>query len=95
MPPVLAAYLATLTEFSLSLLLWTGLATRLAAMGLLVMTLAIQTFVYPDAWVTHGLWAGGLLTLLLRGPGRLSLDQLLSVWLQRSRLTRGDVPPSA
>lgn len=54
--PVLAAYLATLAEFSLSLLLWAGLATRLAATGLLIMTLVIQTFVYPEAWVTHGLW---------------------------------------
>lgn len=75
--PVLAAWLATLAEFGLSLLLWAGLATRLAALGLLIMTLVIQTFVYPDAWVTHGLWATGLLTLLLRGPGALSLDRLL------------------
>ncbi|MFG6177039.1 DoxX family protein [Halomonas sp. THAF12] len=77
LPPVMAAYLATSAEFGLSLLLWAGLATRLAALGLLVMTLVIQTFVYPEAWVTHGLWAIGLLTLLLRGPGWLSLDRLL------------------
>ncbi|MBN8412254.1 DoxX family protein [Halomonas litopenaei] len=75
--PVLAAYLATLAEFSLSLLLWAGLATRLAATGLLIMTLVIQTFVYPEAWVTHGLWAASLATLVLRGAGRLSLDTLL------------------
>lgn len=78
LPPALAAYLATFAEFSLSLALWAGLATRLAALGLLTMTLVIQTFVYPDAWVTHGLWASGLLTLLLRGPGAISLDRLLS-----------------
>ncbi|ATJ83910.1 DoxX family protein [Halomonas beimenensis] len=83
LPPVLAAYLATLAEFGLSLLLWAGLATRLAATGLLVMTLVIQTFVYPDAWVTHGLWAASLLTLVLRGPGALSLDRLLAGWLDR------------
>ncbi|MGQ7245893.1 DoxX family protein [Halomonas sp. V046] len=83
--PVLAAYLATLAEFSLSLLLWAGLATRLAAFGLTLMTLVIQTFVYPEAWVTHGLWAASLLTLVLRGPGRLSLDQLLVMWRRRER----------
>lgn len=83
LPPVLAAYLATFAEFGLSLLLWAGLATRLAAIGLLVMTLVIQTFVYPDAWVTHGLWAASLLTLVLRGPGALSLDRLLAGWLAR------------
>lgn len=96
LPPVLAAYLATIAEFGLSLLLWAGLATRLAALGLLTMTLVIQTFVYPDAWVTHGLWAASLLTLLLRGPGALSLDRLLAGWLcQRPSSTlRGDVPPS-
>ena len=75
--PVLAAYLATLAEFSLSLLLWAGLATRLAAFGLLIMTLVIQTFVYPEAWVTHGLWAASLATLILRGGGCLSLEWLL------------------
>ncbi len=91
--PVLAAYLATIAELSLSLLLWAGLATRLAATGLLAMTLVIQTFVYPDAWVTHGLWAASLLTLLLRGPGRLSLDRLLAGWLDRHRPT-GTTPPS-
>ncbi|SEM05745.1 DoxX family protein [Halomonas caseinilytica] len=80
-PPALAAYLATLAEFSLSLALWGGLATRLTATGLLFMTLVIQTFVYPDAWITHGLWAGSLLTLILRGPGRLSLDWLVNAWL--------------
>lgn len=79
LPPALAAYLATFAEFSLSLALWAGLATRLAALGLLVMTLVIQTFVYPGAWVTHGLWASGLLILLLRGPGAVSLDR----WLGR------------
>lgn len=81
--PVFAAWLATLAEFGLSLLLWAGLATRLAALGLLLMTLVIQTFVYPEAWVTHGLWATGLLTLLLRGPGVLSLDRLLGRLMDR------------
>ncbi len=78
-PVELAAYLATIAEHTLPVLLWIGLGTRLAATGLLGMTLVIQTFVYPDAWVTHGLWAAVLLYLILRGPGRLSVD----AWLAR------------
>ena len=37
----------------------------------------IQIFVYPEVWVTHGLWAACFLALIARGPGRLSLDHLL------------------
>ncbi len=77
-PPELAAYLATFAEHSLPVLLWLGLGTRFAALGLLGMTLVIQTFVYPEAWVTHGLWASGLLYLVLRGPGVVSLDHLIA-----------------
>jgi putative oxidoreductase len=58
-------------------LLIIGLATRLSALGLLVMTAVIQIFVYPDAWMTHGLWAAPLLAVVARGPGRWSLDHLL------------------
>ncbi|GED21169.1 DoxX family protein [Halomonas halmophila] len=80
-PAALAAYLATIAEFSLSLALWAGLAARLAAVGLLGMTLVIQVLVYPGAWVTHGLWAASLLTLVLRGAGLISLDALIHAWL--------------
>ena len=54
-----------------------GLATRLSALGLLGMTLVIQLLVYPGAYATHGTWAALLLLLVARGPGVLSLDQLL------------------
>ncbi|PWV60158.1 DoxX family protein [Plasticicumulans acidivorans] len=79
LPPELAAHIAAYAEHLFPLLLWLGLGTRLAASGLLVMTLVIQTFVYPDAWVTHGTWAAILLYLILRGPGRVSVD----AWLAR------------
>lgn len=72
-----AAVLATLAEHALPVLLVLGLMTRLSALGLLAMTIVIQIFVYPGAWVTHGLWAACLLALAARGPGRLSLDHLL------------------
>ena len=41
------------------------------------MTLVIQLLVYPGAYATHGTWAALLLMLVARGPGVLSLDQLL------------------
>ncbi|WP_158772548.1 DoxX family protein [Cobetia sp. L2A1] len=75
--PVLAAYLATFAEHFFPLMLWLGLGSRFAALGLAVMTLTIQLFVYPEAWVTHGLWLASLLVLVLQGPGRLSLDHLI------------------
>lgn len=76
--PALAAYLATAAEHVLPALLVIGLASRYAALGLLVMTATIQIFVYPDAWVTHGLWAAALLVIVARGPGALSLDALIA-----------------
>ena len=76
--PVLATYLAALAEHVLPLLLLFGLATRLSAFSLLVMTLVIQIFVYPSAYPTHGLWAALLLYLMARGPGVLSLDHLIA-----------------
>lgn len=78
-PHALAAVMATLAEHILSLLLIAGLFTRFAAIGLLVMTAVIQIFVYPQAWVTHGLWAACFLVLMARGPGRISLDRVLGL----------------
>ncbi len=76
--PELAAYLAATAEHVLPLLLLFGLATRLSALALLVMTLVIQVFVYPLAYPTHALWAALLLYLMARGPGAASLDHLLA-----------------
>ena len=42
------------------------------------MTLAIQLFVYPDAYPTHGTWMAVLLYLMATGPGKLSIDQLIA-----------------
>lgn len=54
--PSIAAHMATLAEHLLPVLLVLGLGSRLAALGLLAMTLVIQIFVYPGAWPTHGTW---------------------------------------
>lgn len=78
--PAIAAGVAALAEHLLPMLLLLGLATRLSALGLLVMTLVIQLLVYPDAWPTHGTWAVALLLLLQQGGGRFSLDPLLLAW---------------
>lgn len=73
-PPELAAVMATLAEHLLPVLLILGLFTRLSALGLIGMTAVIQIFVYPDAWMTHGLWVAPLLAVAARGPGAWSLD---------------------
>jgi putative oxidoreductase len=78
-PPELAAYAATYSEHLFPVLLVLGLFTRFAATALLVMTLVIQLFVYPDAWPTHLSWAGLLLPLIALGGGKASLDRVLKI----------------
>jgi putative oxidoreductase len=77
MTPEITAYLTTAAELALPALLFAGLLTRFAALGLLIMTLVIQIFVYPNAFDTHGVWAIALLFLMKYGAGRFSLDNLL------------------
>jgi putative oxidoreductase len=77
-PPEIAAYMATATELTMPLLLWSGLLTRFAATVLLCMTLVIEIFVYPNAFDTHGVWAVTLMYLMKYGAGRFSLDHLLA-----------------
>jgi putative oxidoreductase len=77
-PPELAAPLAAFAEHLFPLLILVGLATRLSALALLVMTLTIQLLVYPDAYPTHGVWAAVLIFLIARGPGVISLDHLIA-----------------
>ena len=75
--PWLAAHLAAFAEHFFPVLLVLGLATRLSAAALFIMTLVIEIFVYPDAWPTHGVWATCFLLLIARGPGILSIDELI------------------
>lgn len=77
--PDLAAHLATYAEHVLPVMLALGLGTRLAALGLFLMTLTIQLFVYPDAFVsTHLGWFALALAIIARGPGRISIDHLIN-----------------
>jgi putative oxidoreductase len=79
LPAALAAPMATYAEHLFPVLLVLGLATRFSALSLLVMTLVIQLFVYPDAWWNvHLLWVALTATLLSRGGGLFSLDALIS-----------------
>ena len=85
LPPVLAATMATTFEVGCSSLLIAGLATRLATLPLLGQILTIQLFVYPQAWHEHLVWGAILLFLLTRGAGAVSLDHLISRWLNGRR----------
>jgi putative oxidoreductase len=78
-PSDVAAVMATVAEHLLPVLMILGLLTRLSALGLLAMTAVIQLFVYPDAWVTHGLWMAALLAVVAQGPGRWSADHLFGL----------------
>ncbi|QDZ08083.1 DoxX family protein [Sphingomonas panacisoli] len=76
-PSDVAAVAATYSEHIFSTLLVLGLATRVSAAALFMMTLTIEIFVYPDAWPTHLSWAAILLPLIARGGGAWSLDSII------------------
>lgn len=78
LPAELAAPMAAFSEHLLPLMLVLGFGARFAALGLLGMTAVIQLFVYPDAWPTHALWAAGMLYIVARGAGAVSIDYLLA-----------------
>jgi len=81
--PTLAARIATFNELTFPILLFLGLATRLATLPLIGMLAVIQIFVYPQAWTEHLLWASVLVFLLTRGAGAISLDHVIERILLR------------
>lgn len=72
-----AAYAGTFAEFFLPVFLVLGLATRFAALGLLVVTAVIQFLVFPEAWPVHILWVALLAYILKQGGGMIALDHLV------------------
>lgn len=75
----LGAYVTTYMEHLLPILLVLGLATRFGALGIFVMTMVIQIFVFPEMiiwWQTHIIWVAMALVLVVRGGGIFSLDRL-------------------
>ncbi len=94
LPPVAAAYLGTGAELLLPVLLVLGLGTRLAALALFVFNF-IAAVSYPDlspaGLKEHQYWGLLLLVTLFHGPGKLSLDYLLSRYFRSD----GDATQSA
>jgi putative oxidoreductase len=76
--PEATAFLVGSAEILFPVLLVLGLATRLAASALLVMTLVVELTV-PDGWPVHITWAAMALGIMAWGPGWLSLDHLFSL----------------
>lgn len=76
--PKLMAFLSGSGEILFPILLFIGLGTRFAALGLLGMTAIIQLTI-PDGWASFHLpWAAMALAVITYGPGLLSLDNLIS-----------------
>jgi putative oxidoreductase len=81
--PEIAAALGTTGELVLPLLLWAGLLSRPAALGLFIVNLMavisyplLFTFDCPAALNDHRYWGLLLLVLAVFGPGRISVDAL-------------------
>jgi putative oxidoreductase len=88
-----AAYMAASMELGCSTLILLGLLTRVSVLGLFGMITTIQIFVYPSAWPDHIQWIGFMLFLLLRGPGAVSIDNLIAKQLSSGSKLPGQ--PSA
>ena len=86
--PAVAARIAMVQELTIPILLFLGLATRLATLPLLGMIAVIQTFVYPNAYNEHLVWGAILVLLLTRGPGVFSVDYLIERYSVQKRLRR-------
>lgn len=83
--PAVMAHLSGIAEVCLPVLLVLGLGTRFAAAGILVMTGIIQLTV-PDGWANFHLpWAAMALTLVVFGPGQVSLDSALQKFIRSRR----------
>ena len=81
LPPEVAAVFGTTFELGMPVLLVLGLFARLAALPLIVMALVIQFVLGANnpAYdsVEHFYWLFLLATIVVRGPGKLSLDHLI------------------
>lgn len=73
LPPEVAAYMATAAELSLPILLVLGLMTPLAALGLFIMTMVIELFIYPGT-TDHYHWILLLGILVTYGSGKFGAD---------------------
>src|SRR4029077_15575341 len=74
--PEVMAFMSGSVEILAPIFLVLGLATRFAALALLVMTCIVELTV-PDGWPVHLTWAAMALGIMAWGPGRLSVDYAL------------------
>ena len=87
LPPAVAAYVGTFGELAFPLLLFFGLFSRPAALGLFFVN-AMAVISYPDLFTfecpaavnDHFFWGSALLVLLAFGPGRFAID----AWINRA-----------
>jgi len=81
--PDVLAWIDSVAEIVLPCLLIVGLATRVSALGILIMTIVIQLTV-PEGWANFHLpWAALAVAILALGPGRASLDFWIVRWWQQ------------
>jgi putative oxidoreductase len=83
--PEIAAFIGTAVELVVPVFLALGLGGRLAAALLFVFNI-VAVISYPDlkgpGLEQHYVWGLLLLVTLLHGPGALSVDRLLTHWVQ-------------
>jgi putative oxidoreductase len=85
--PAVFAFLSGCGEITFPVLLVLGLGTRFAALGLLIMTCIVELTV-PDGWPIHITWAAMALGIMAWGPGRVSIDHLLSQYFGQEEAAR-------
>jgi putative oxidoreductase len=74
--PELMAFMSGSVEVLAPIFLVLGLASRFAALALLLMTCIVELTV-PDGWPIHLTWAAMALGIMAWGPGRLSVDHAI------------------
>lgn len=79
--PDIVFVVAAVMEHVLAAFLFLGFLTRMAALLLLAITMAVEFLVYPEAYATYGLWISALLYLFARGAGVVSIDHWLAGFL--------------
>lgn len=91
--PGTAARITTSFELAFPVLLFAGLATRLATLPLLAEIAVIEIFVFPlTAWSDNLFWGTVLIFILTRGPGVVSIDYLIDRYLAKRRVGLGSNP---
>ena len=75
-PHMIAAVMGAIGELVLPVLLAVGFGARIGALGLIIMTLVIEIFIYPGTQ-EHYYWMSILALLAMTGPGAISVDHLI------------------